>query len=60
MTPTTKIEMTTSQNDAGRKLNIFQNVVLGVKEGAAIQQTVEGSLVDGEIFTPIVDETDEE
>lgn len=50
-----KDTMTTYRSDEGRTLSFFQIAMLGVKEGAEVEQTEEGFLVDGEVYEPVRD-----
>lgn len=47
---------TTYRNDDGRTLSFFQIAKLGVLEGAEVEQTEEGFIVDGDVYEPVRDE----
>lgn len=56
MTDTPIDPTTVYEAETGHRRSFFQIAMLGVKEGAEIEQTGEGFLVDSELYTPVTTE----
>ena len=50
---TTEADPTEYEGESGRTRSFFRIAMLGVKEGAGVEQTDEGFLVNGELFAPV-------